>query len=570
VVLELRILNIILKGVIAKMRKTTITVLVPILVLSLFAACGTKGKAVLSATSSETAIVRTKDGAVQGNADNGIYTYRGIPYAQAKERFVPAEALVPWDGVLDATAYGPISSQGTGFGIANYSDGSGNAVMDNNCQNLNVWTPGLDDRQRPVMVWLHGGGFSSGASSTDAATDGEKLSRFGDIVVVSVNHRLNILGHLDLSEYGGKYRHSANVGIADIVDALRWVNDNIRQFGGDPDNITVFGESGGGAKVLALMTTPYAKGLFHKAIVQSGTTETVGLKFNTKESAQRVTNLTLENLGISKDSIEELQTIDYETLTEQSNLALGQAAGEFGIPGPFGGFAMEWQPVVDGDYMPTHSVTEDSFADAGKDIPLLIGTNLNEWEAFALMMNIGGGQNDNKTTWNEETVNTKLEEKYGDRAEQIAVAFMEAYPYKTKADALYVDAMIRLPSLKIMSHKTDQQGAPVYAYMFSWESPVAPGLILANHTAEIPFVFHNIEKSPMMIGNSSEAYALEKRMSQAWINFARTGNPNTDELPEWPAFNRERGATMIFDNTPATVYNHDRHLLSLLRPGYVW
>ncbi|WP_282939908.1 carboxylesterase family protein [Paenibacillus sp. RC67] len=222
--------------------------------------------------------------------------------------------------------------------------------------------------------------------------------------------------------------------------------------------------------------------------------------------------MNLKNLGITKDSIEDLQNVDYEKLTEQSNLALQQAANEFSIPGPFGGYSMEWEPVVDGDYMPTHAVTEDSFAEAGKDIPLLIGTNLAEWEAFSAMSNTNGSQNGNKTTWSEKEVNARLDAKYGDKAKEIANAFKEAYPNKTKADALFVDTMIRMPSLKIMSHKADQNGAPVYAYMFTYESPVSPGLFLATHTAEIPFVFHNIDKSAT-VGDSKEAKTLEDRMS---------------------------------------------------------
>jgi para-nitrobenzyl esterase len=208
-------------------------------------------------------------------------------------------------------------------------------------------------------------------------------------------------------------------------------------------------------------------------------------------------------------------------------------------------------------------VTEESFAAAGRDIPLLIGTNLNEWEAFSLMMNTNEAQTDNKTTWSEEEVTAKLEEKYGDKAEEIANAFMKAYPYKTRADALYVETLIRVPSVRIMSHKANQGGAPVYAYVFTWESPTAPGLILANHMAEIPFIFNNIEKSAM-VGDSEAAYLLEERMSQAWVNFAKTGNPNTDNLPEWQAFNREDGATMLFDDNPIVVYNHDKELIALL------
>ena len=200
-------------------------------------------------------IVQTKSGQIQGTEENGIYRYLGIPYAQATERFVPAEDVAPWDGVFVADSYGSISPQGSISGIEGESDQSG---TDNNCQNLNIWTPGINDgEKRPVMVWLHGGGFSTG-SANEADYDGEALSQSGDVVVVSVNHRLNVFGHLDLSAYDEKYKYSANVGMTDIVAALEWIQENISTFGGDPENVTVFGQSGGGAKVLALMTSPYA------------------------------------------------------------------------------------------------------------------------------------------------------------------------------------------------------------------------------------------------------------------------------------------------------------------------
>ena len=254
---------------------------------------------------------------------------------------------------------------------------------DNNCQNLNIWTPGVgDDGARPVMVWLHGGGFSNG-SGNDQGYQGGNLSRSGDVVVVTVNHRLNLFGHLDLSAYGEKYEQSANVGITDIVAALEWIQDNIAAFGGDPDNVTVFGQSGGGAKVLALMTSPYAQGLFHKGIVQSGATETVGVNFTSQEASTRLTENFLSILNISEDNIETLQTISEDELQSAGTQALQMTADEFQIPAALGeGYSMEWEPVVDGDFLPSHPVTEESFASAGADIPLLIGSNLNEWNFF--------------------------------------------------------------------------------------------------------------------------------------------------------------------------------------------
>ena len=510
------------------------------------------------------AVANTQSGKVQGYISNGIYTYHGIPYAQADERFVEAHEVEPWEGVRMAFDYGPISPQEATGNIP------GGDNMDNNCQNLNIWTPGIQDEgKRPVMVWLHGGGFSTGSSIEQTYYDGENLSKKGDVVVVSVNHRLNVLGHLNLSQYGDQYKNSANVGMTDIIDALQWIQDNIEEFGGDPDNVTVFGESGGGAKVLALMTSPYAKGLFHKGIVESGATETMGVIFTPEDASERVTELTLEKLGITPDRIDELQNVSYEELTAASNEALAQAGEEFQIPAALGsGYSLSWEPVVDGAFLPTDPVTEDSFAEAGRDIPLLIGSNLNEWETVDLMSNQAETQYDNKTTWTEEETRQHLEEKYGDQTDEIVDAFLKAYPHRTAADALYVDSrVIRLPILKIMSHKADQGGAPVYAYMFNWESPVLPGTIMAFHTSEIPFVFNNIDKAVMQIGGGEEARRIEDAMSQAWINFARTGDPSTEEM-EWPAYTREEGATMMFDTVQEVVYHHDQELMALLAPNY--
>ncbi|NCB27857.1 MAG: carboxylesterase/lipase family protein, partial [Bacteroidia bacterium] len=314
------------------------SLLIGLLLSLLFIGCTTS-----TAAEDTEGIVHTKYGDLQGGNNNGIYTFLGVPYAQAVERFVPAMKVLPWSGIRDARDYGPISLQmSSGFpGPA--------SEMDNNCQNLNIWTPGIDGRKRAVMVWLHGGGFSSGSAQASPAYDGENLSRKGDVVVVSVNHRLNIMGHLDLSAYGEKYRYSANVGIQDIIDSLEWIQENIERFGGDPENVTLFGESGGGAKILALMTTPYADGVFHKSIVQSGATESMGVKFTSLEASRRLGELTLSNLGISETAIDSIQDIPYEELVEATQKAMRQTAGEFGIVAALSGqVTMDWEPVVDG------------------------------------------------------------------------------------------------------------------------------------------------------------------------------------------------------------------------------
>ncbi len=487
-----------------------------------------------SASEQTDGVVPTTAGLVQGTDKDGIYSYLGVPYAQATERFVPAGEVEPWDGVRKAATFGAMSPQGAILGMGINDDETG---TDNNCQNLNIWTRGLGDGQkRPVMVWLHGGGFSMGTAN-NPVNDGKNLSQNGNVVVVSVNHRLNVFGHLDLSAYGEKYKYSGNVGITDIVAALKWIQNNIEAFGGDPGNVTVFGQSGGGAKVLSLMTSPYAEGLFQKGIVESGATETMGVKFSSKEESKTLTKHILENLGITPDNIEALQNVSTRDLQEASTKALQDTANEYKIPAAFtGDYAMEWGPVIDGDYMPTNPVTENGFADAGRDIPLLIGSNLNEWTIFV-----------------PSSAHTNMTE-----AERNAYA--QAYPNKDKSGAEKVDTLIRLPMLKIMSHKSDQGGAPVYAYVFTWED----GARGSSHGAEIPFVFDNLG------GGDADAQKLAKTVSRAWINFARSGIPGADGLPEWEPYTREDGATMLLDIQSVLVYHHDAELMRLLEPDYVY
>ena len=478
---------------------------------------------------SDDAIVETENGLLRGSIEDGVYQYLGVPYAQAKERFVPAEEAENWEGVRDAAEPGAISPQSGMLGMS-----AGNqSGTDNTCQNLNIWTPGTGDgEKRAVMVWLHGGGFSSG-SANDTQYNGADLSKSGDVVVVSVNHRLGVSGFLDLSAYGEKYRYSGNVGLTDIVSALQWIHDNIEAFGGDPENVTLFGQSGGGAKVLAMMTTPYAKGLFQRGIVQSGATETMGVTFTSQEASTALTERILERLGITAENIEDIQNISMEELEDASVGALQETAEEYQIPAPLSsGYAMEWGPVIDGDYMPTNPVTEDSFAENGKGIDLLIGSNLNEWT-----MMMGGDQ--------------------GELTEEETAAFETAYPDKDSARANKVDTLIRLPMLKIMSHKADQGDGNVYAYVFTWDE----SRMGAYHGAEIPFVFAHDQ-------SGTEAQQLMEEVSQAWVNFAKTGVPSAEGLPQWEAYDRENGATMILDVQPELVYGHDRELMHLLAPDY--
>lgn len=475
-------------------------------------------------------------GRISGGLDGGVYTYLGVPYAHAEEMFVRAQPVEPWSGVREYTEYGAMSPQSSFFG----SDG-----QDNNCQNLNLWTPALNDGgKRPVMVWLHGGGFSSG-SANEAQTNGRNLAEKEDVVVVTVNHRLGAAGYLNLSAYGKKYADSANVGMWDVIDALQWIHDNIEAFGGDPDNVTVFGQSGGGAKVMTLMATPYAKGLFHKGIIQSGATETVGPVLTSQEVSLRITELVLADLGLDVTNIENIQSMPFSQIDAAGTRALQQVANEYQIESPFGGsYSYEWEPVVDGDFLPTNPVTEDGFAEAGRDIPILIGSNLNEWA----MMTGGFGLDANMS---EADVLSRLQSTYGESAKAVLDAFKAAYPNEAPVNALAVDAMLRVPLLRTMAHKADQGGAPVYAYIFTYGAPSC------FHGAEIPYAFANGEAGP-----------INDMMSAIWANFARTGDPGIDDLPDWPAYTRAEGATMILDTDSYVANNHDLALLELLEPGF--
>lgn len=486
---------------------------------------------------SKEAIVSVKAGKLQGSKHDGVYQYLGVPYAEATKRFVRAEAVKPWQGVKDATKYGKHAPQMV-FGSDTADIGEDTA---NNDQNLNIWTTSLDKKaKKPVMVWLHGGGFASGTAN-EAQYDGENLSRIGDVVVVGVNHRLNTLGFLNLADYGEEYKDSANIGMVDIVDSLKWIKENISAFGGDPDNVTLFGESGGGAKVLTLMSAPSAKGLFQKGIVESGAIETMGVSFTPDVVSREVTRETLKILNIDKDNINTLQTVPIEKLwqatsqaqanvAKRDHLSLGVMGLSLGVMAPEG---IAWEPVTGTDYLPTNPVLENGFAESGRDVTLMIGSNLNEWNSLFPMMQPQNLSADTQKLYN------------------------EAYPNEKPNEAAATDTFLRLPLLKIMNHKADQGGAPVYAYVFTKQNADNNGAGV-YHTAEIPYVFSNI-KDPDQLATT---------MSLAWANFARYGKPSAPGLPQWERYTRQTQATMILDDVSVLRHNHDKKLIQALAPNY--
>lgn len=513
------------------------------------------------------AVVQTQAGAVQGYVQNGVVTYKGVPYATA-ERFMPPQKVANWQGEKLALTYGEVCPQVPMGGRSFFFTGP-EMTEGESCLNLNVWSPSVSDgKKRAVMVWIHGGGFQSGASNDLDSYDGANLARTGDVVVVSVNHRLNAMGFLDLSAYGGQYKNSANLGMQDLVTALEWVKENIAQFGGDPNNVTIFGESGGGAKALTLMAMPSAKGLFHKAVVQSGAVEKMGMTLTAPKVSRRVTELTLKNLGVKTTALHRLNEFTPAQINAAGSKALKQAGEEFKIPAVMGGgYSLSWAPTLDGSLIPQQPVGE-KYPEIAKDIPLLIGSNLTEWESFPLQLDLQNSQKNNRFTWTESETMARLKAKYGDKTDEIVAAFREAYPNRMIADALYVDSFLRTPALKTARLKADQKGAPVYQYLFTWDTPVFNSVPMSYHTAEIAFVFNNIERMAQATGGGKDAQALADKMSRAWTNFAKTGNPNAEGLPQWDAYTRENGKVMIFDNQPEVKQHHDEKLQRLLAPNY--
>ncbi|MBQ8009304.1 MAG: carboxylesterase/lipase family protein [Bacteroidaceae bacterium] len=502
--------------------------------------------------------VMLSSGMAEGVVNNGIISYKGIPYAHA-ERFQRPMDVEPWQGVRKFDTYGQMSSQMMmAFGQQSAPN------MGDDCQNLNVWTPAVNDgKKRPVMVWLHGGGFESGSSYQDPSMDGENLSKQGDVVVVSINHRLNILGFLDLSAYGDKYRHSGNAGLIDIISALRWIHNNIEVLGGDPGNITLFGESGGGAKIIVLAASPFAKGTFQKGIIESGAVESLGMLVTPQSTARMVTESLLKKLNLDAAHVDDLITMPYNQLQAAGSEALREVATQLGLKDGFNNPGnMSWAPTVDGEFLIEQPVT-DHTASQSHDIALMIGTNFSEMNGMAMMFS-PDSQFDNKTTWTDEQKRDKLTQQFGDKADEVVKAFKAAYPGRSEIDALYVDSWIRSNSLKYLGIRAKEGGAPVYSYVFNYETNP---MMMVPHTAEIAYVFNNLGKNPMMGQPTDEAKQVAQVMSQAWINFAKTGNPSQAGL-EWPAFTTGNRVTMVFDKKSQARTAFDDQLMKLLVPDY--
>ena len=437
-------------------------------------------------TSAKTTTVQTLSGPVAGYVDDGVFIYKGIPYAKAG-RFRLPESPEPWTAVRASRAYGPTCPQDKRMGwlddnqafTMHWDDG----FPGEDCLRVNVWTSAIkSDAGMPVMVWLHGGGFRAGSGQELISYDGTNLARDHGVVVVTLNHRLNALGFLDLSAFGEKYAKTGNLGMLDIVKALEWVRDNIAAFGGDPSNVTIFGQSGGGGKVSTLMAMPSAKGLFGRAIVQSGSIT----HLLTPKHSRRIGSYTVEALGIAPTKIDEIESVPYERLLEAYNKALArvreEAKADGELPENFLDQILFGQtPVVDGVVIPAQPSTPEALS-LSKDIPVIIGTTLNEF-----------------TPAQEDPI------------------------FKPLADA--------------QAESRAQYGcAPVYKYLFTWKTPVLDGVMGSPHCMEIPFVFDNVLLHRTYTGGGEDAVELGHRVSCLWTSFAKHGVPSAAGMPTWKSW----------------------------------
>ncbi len=487
-------------------------------------------------------IVTTKAGKLRGYIIDGTYTFHGIKYADAKRFQMPTE-VEPWEGVKDALSYGyvcPMLSQDVPQGEIMVPHR--HWPKDENCQYLNIWTQSINkDANKPVMVWLHGGGFTAGSSIEQVSYDGENMSKNGDVVVVTLNHRLNILGYMDLSPFGEKYKNSANAGNADLVAALKWVRDNISNFGGDPNNVTIFGQSGGGMKVWTLMQTPSADGLFHRGVIQSGLID--GFLDCKNNDGTNIVNAMLKELGYKEGDVEKLETVPYELMAA----AYIKVCPELARKGEYVGC----NPIPNEFYVGDPRVV--GFTEHAKTIPVLIGTVMCE---FAFGPGIA-----NKYELSQAQMKQMVEQRYGEASNELIDLFMKAYPEKNLTDLLVLDSLFRSPTIDFIKKKAQHKEAPTYSYMFTFEFPFDDGKP-AWHCSEIPFVFHNTDKV-LVCNKPGVSDKLEDQMLGAWVNFARYGNPNLPALPEWPACEMGDEATMIFDEECIIKHNYDHELIEL-------
>ena len=493
------------------------------------------------------AVASTEHGKVRGFILRGIHTYLGIPYGadtSGKNRFMPPQKPGPWKDVKPAVWWGntapQIMEKRYSNVYASFVDHWNYDDVSEDCLKINVWTPSLEAQKRPVLVWLHGGGFVNGNGIEQDGYHGENIARLGNVVFCSLNHRLGALGYSHLKAAGG-HAASGNVGNLDMVLALEWVKNNIANFGGDPNNVTIMGQSGGGSKVTTLMNMPSAKGLFHKAVVLSGGS----LAGVNKEYAEKLGQKVMEEAGLKNGEIEKLLQLPWRQYIDIADSAVAKMADEAKrLNIARGGFS----PVADGEYLSDKPFFEANHFSA--DIPLMICSTFNE-------------QSPSRTDATLESVSLaevkeKIKTRFGDKSSEIVEAYAKTFPKARPIDLWTMIISNRKNAVAIADAKTAQKKAPVYIAWFGWQPPLFDNRMRAFHCSDICFWFYNTDLMITHTGGGKRPRALSDTMSKSLLGFMKTGNPNGGGLPAWKAYTTQNGETMILDDVPALANDPDR------------
>lgn len=508
------------------------------------------------------AIANTTYGKVKGFILRDIYTFRGIPYGadtSGVNRFMPPQKPKPWTDIFPAVWWGnsapQIMDKRYANAYASFVDHWNYDDVSEDCLRLNVWTPSLSDgKKRPVLVWLHGGGFVNGNGIEQDGYIGDNFSRKYDVVFCSLNHRLGPLGFTNLAGAGGeKYGASGNVGMLDIVAALEWVRDNIANFGGDPGNVTIMGQSGGGGKVTILTAMPSAKGLFHKAVVLSGAMTKAG----EKDYAEKLGSYVLKEAGITPAQISKLQEMTWQEYYDLASRAARNLAKD--MPGG-GMMRMGFNPSVDGTYLPQHPYYPEA-APTAAGIPMLICSTFNEFSPSRTDAALESISLDE--------VNNKLKNGmgfmpgYGDKTGEIVDAYAKAFPGKKPIEIMSMVISNRKSTIALADAKA-KQAAPVYLAWFGWQPPLFDNRMRAFHCSDICFWFANTDLMLTHTGGGARPRKLSDKMSASLLQFMKTGNPNHPGMPEWPRYSAEKGKTMILDDVPEVKDDPDREARNLI------
>ena len=496
------------------------------------------------------AVAQTQYGKVRGFIQHGIYTYLGIPYGAntgGENRFMPAKEPQPWDDVRPAVFYGNPAPQND----PNYSNNYGTfrdhwnyGTLSEDCLFLNIWTPNTDNAKRPVLVWLHGGGYSAGNGIEQDGYHGENLAKKGDIVFVSINHRLNVFGFSDFSGVDSKYADSGNVGTLDMVAALKWVKNNIANFGGDPDNVTIMGQSGGGAKVSTLVAMPETKGLISKAVALSGNSTNALSQDYSRELGKFI-------VKYSGKTVPELQQMPWREYLTLANAAAAEFNRTNAAPAMRGGF----QPVADGVHIPAEGYYKDLDGPSAS-VPMIFCTTTSESSPSAFNPAI---ENIDRAG----AIEMLNQRRNDNKGEEIYDAYAKVFPNQKPVEVLGLAFSPRTSVINTANAKAAQQ-APVYLAWFGWNPPLFDGRVRAFHCLDISFWFKNTDLMISHTGGGKRPRALADKMSDALLAFMRTGNPNCASLPEWPAYTPETGATMMLNDVCEVLNDPDREARATL------